>query len=1141
MEAEYRPTLDYAVLGLLQEGVWVSDRSDVLVFVNAAMGRIAGVDADLLKGRELRSFPEETLKHFLGFFDVAKTTLEPREYECPVVTPGGTATWQGGWLTPLVDGGNYAGMICTVRDITEHKQLRKKLERSEATYRTVVQDQTEAISRFRPDGTFIFVNDVYCRTCGKTADELIGDKWHPVVHPEDIPLIEAGLAEMSPDRPVVTIECRVHAADNRLRWMQFVKRGLFDSDGRLKEIQSVGRDITHLKQIQNQLAARSRELAQALAHSDELLRLATDGANVGLWYWSMPDGEVTWNDRCKQMLGLPPGELPSIEYWVSLLHLDDRARLEALLQEAIARRSDYSAEYRIVLPDGAVSWIHAQGRVFVGSDGEPTGMGGVLIDITARKQLEATAWRSSEIMKQAQQIAHLGSFEFDVATQSTQWSDEEFRIYGLDPAHGSPTYAEMIAHCIHPEDVPALQEALARMMQDHGVYELEHRIVRPDGSVRWVANRAEPMFDEQGRLLRYVGTTLDITERRTREQELRDSETKYRIVADNTYDWELWIDPEGRFLYCSPGCERITGHKAEEYLADPQLYGCLIHPGDRGQFDGHVQDVEHRHLDGECEWRIVRADGAIRWIAHACQPVYDKTGRYLGVRANNRDVTERQALEEGNRRLVDIITETPDFVGTATVDGVPLYLNPAGRRMMGWGPGTPLPLSILDVFSPASRARMATEILPAVQRHGSWRGEIQMRVRGGVDAPIDMTLMSHRDEKGVPNRISAVIRDITDRKRAEAAAIGARAAEQASRTKTQFLAAASHDLRQPLQTLNLYADALALSTLDERQRKILDNMMKSARNLGGILNQLLDISKLDAGMVKFEPATVLAESILVVLDNEFARLAADKHLRFDVFASKHCPCIHADAHLLTTVLRNLVGNAIKYTEHGGILVSIRRRDDRVLVQVRDTGIGMSEDDVAHIFEEYFQVNNPERDRAKGYGLGLSIVRRLARLMDTEISCRSVPGKGSVFALSLPLPAGAAACAIEAEPAAQAMPAVLRGKRIVIVEDDGDVAQALTQALVMCDIDSLIFPSAEAALASPETRRADYFLCDLRLPGIDGLQLLETLQESAAAPLKAVLFSGETSPRQVARAKAAGWTTLTKPIHLPQLLLALERL
>lgn len=228
------------------------------------------------------------------------------------------------------------------------------------------------------------------------------------------------------------------------------------------------------------------------------------------------------------------------------------------------------------------------------------------------------------------------------------------------------------------------------------------------------------------------------------------------------------------------------------------------------------------------------------------------------------------------------------------------------------------------------------------------------------------------------------------------------AAEAATEAKSRFLAAASHDLRQPIQAINLFKDALNQTTLNEEQQRISNFLSMAAHSLLGLLNDLLDVMKFDAGAIQPAREKVHADDLFGRIDADFSPLAMAKSLRFKLHFPFGGMVLCTDGKLLQSLLRNLIGNAIKYTEQGGVLVAIRRRGKRAVVQVWDTGIGIAPEHRATIFEEYFQVANPERDKDKGLGLGLAIVKRLARLLDTEIVCRSRLGRGSVFEFELPL-------------------------------------------------------------------------------------------------------------------------------------------
>ena len=403
-----------------------------------------------------------------------------------------------------------------------------------------------------------------------------------------------------------------------------------------------------------------------------------------------------------------------------------------------------------------------------------------------------------------------------------------------------------------------------------------------------------------------------------------------------------------------------------------------------------------------------------------------------------------------------------------------------------------------------------------------------------------VTVSPVRKADGSFNHHVAVVTDITERKRQEAELIAARqAAESASLAKTRFLAAASHDLRQPIQAVNLFLDALNRTKRSEDQKEISGYLSMAVRSLGDLLSGLLDISKLDAGIVEPRPESTDVENVLRRIDAEFAPMVPEKNLYLRLFPRRKGLALQTDPDLLLRILRNLVGNAIKYTEHGGILVGARRRGDRGVIQVWDTGIGVAPEHMGQIFEEYFQIGNPERDKTKGLGLGLAIVRRLARLIDAEVNCRSRLGRGTVFEISLPLAHGPLSVDKSPFPQTSEGPddsSGFTGWRIVVIEDDVLVAKAIEKSLGALGMAVTAFKDGEDALASLEIADADFYISDFRLPGrLDGVQLLNAIQQRSAMPISAVLLTGDTSPDQIDLSASSNWNVLFKPVDLSKLL------
>jgi PAS domain S-box-containing protein len=402
------------------------------------------------------------------------------------------------------------------------------------------------------------------------------------------------------------------------------------------------------------------------------------------------------------------------------------------------------------------------------------------------------------------------------------------------------------------------------------------------------------------------------------------------------------------------------------------------------------------------------------------------------------------------------------------------------------------------------------------------------------------------DASGNPVEMHGTIQDITERKRAEEEIRKSmRLLEEKELAKTRFLAAAGHDLRQPLAAANLFIDALKLEKSSPEQARIIQRLGQAMNTFNGLLDALLNISRLDAGVIKPECTSIDATELVEWLEQNFAPLAADKQLAFKLhFPSREQLVIHSDSGLIKSVLMNLVSNALKFTHNGGIMVSIRRRGQEALFQVWDTGIGIGDEHQEHIFDEFYQVNNSQRDRASGLGLGLSIAKRALTLLGGTITCRSRPGQGSVFGFSLPIEctggatiAGTASRKLEHGSYAEEM--LVRDKMFVLVEDDGLVAEALINWVEGMGGKAIGFHSAEDALRLAHIGQADYYVVDYMLSGkLNGIQFLNRLHEQLGRPIKAVLMTGDTSPIFIRDAADLRWPVLHKPVRTSSLAAAL---
>jgi len=348
-------------------------------------------------------------------------------------------------------------------------------------------------------------------------------------------------------------------------------------------------------------------------------------------------------------------------------------------------------------------------------------------------------------------------------------------------------------------------------------------------------------------------------------------------------------------------------------------------------------------------------------------------------------------------------------------------------------------------------------------------------------------------------------------------------ADAAARAKTRFLAAASHDLRQPLHTLTFYGAALAMRPLDPKSREIAEQMDVAVQTLASQFNALLDISRLDAGVVKVNPTTVRLSNLLERIRTEFEPLAQERGLGLSVVCDGDAKTF-VDEALLERVVVNLLSNALKYTEEGQVGIRVTREQDAWILAVHDTGKGIPPDELEHIFEEFYQLTNPHRDRKEGFGLGLSIVKRTLGLLNLDWKIESEVGSGTTFTLTLP-------SSVESikQDSLVDDDISLAGLKILAVDDEVEVAFGTKTLLEEMGCDVMIASGTDEAVEAARTQKPDVLLVDFRLRDDDtGLATVNTVREIYPG-LPAIMISGDTAPDRIREANDAGLELLHKPV------------
>ncbi|NRT56357.1 signal transduction histidine kinase/CheY-like chemotaxis protein [Leptothrix sp. C29] len=366
------------------------------------------------------------------------------------------------------------------------------------------------------------------------------------------------------------------------------------------------------------------------------------------------------------------------------------------------------------------------------------------------------------------------------------------------------------------------------------------------------------------------------------------------------------------------------------------------------------------------------------------------------------------------------------------------------------------------------------------------------------------------------------------------------AAEQANMAKSRFLAAASHDLRQPVHSLSLLVGTLRQEPLPDTARPIVDHIGEAVRTLGTLFSSLLDISRLDAGVMEARPRAVALRPLLTRLAEEARPLAQAKGLGLRL----HGPevTVRTDPVLLERIVRNLLSNAIRYTERGRVVLGCRRRGLRIEVQVIDTGLGMTEEDQRRCFQEFVQLQ-PASSERQGIGLGLAIVQRLARLLEHPLHMRSHPGRGTAVGIVLPTTTPTPEPADPA-PARPPSPHIATGRRVLVLDDDPSILIALELLLTRWGWQPVLAGTLESLRerATQDHECPALIITDLGLEhGTGGLEAIEALREEFNSDLPALLITGNTAPERLREARAAGHALLHKPVDPDRLKATIERL
>ncbi len=513
---------------------------------------------------------------------------------------------------------------------------------------------------------------------------------------------------------------------------------------------------------------------------------------------------------------------------------------------------------------------------------------------------------------------------------------------------------------------------------------------------------------------------------------LQESETRYRLLSDLATDVIFWVSPEGEVLYVSPSCKSLLGHEAEAFVAQPDLIESLIHPDDRQAYrDQMAKPVAVQTGCSRLEFRIRHPDSGERWVEHFCEPMLHRDGRYLGRRSSNRDITQRKqaelALQASESRYRQLFESSRDAL--MTLAPVAWRFTSANQQTLSLFGAADLTaftaLGLWDISSPRqpdgrpSRDK-ALELIAAAMRDGARFFEWECSRLDGQSFPADILLTRMADDGA--SFLQASVRDISERKR-QAAELdrhrnhleqlvaertsaleeAKKQAEAANRAKSAFLANMSHEIRTPLNGVLGLTYLLSQTGVDAKQENYLNKIDSSGRHLLALLNDILDIAKVESGKLRLDETDFSLVDLVRELTDIQGAAAAEKGLSFRVDIAGAPRFLRGDPGRLRQALINYLSNALKYTERGSITLRCQslvegEKDYLLRFEVVDTGPGIRNAELARLFQNFEQLDISISRHYGGTGLGLAITRCLAELMGGRLVSRVTTVRAADFGL-----------------------------------------------------------------------------------------------------------------------------------------------
>jgi len=902
------------------------------------------------------------------------------------------------------------------------------------------------------------------------------------------------------------------------------------------------RDITERKQAED-----------ALNRSNQLLRDTGAMAKVGGWEFDIATQEQVWTEEVYRIHEIDMTYKPNVTTGIDFYTPTSRPIIERAVQRVIENDEPFDVELEIITAKGNLRWVRAAGK----KDQEHGKVIGTFQDITERKQTDQKLRESEARLNLALETNNTGVWELNLLDHTAFRTLIHDRIFGYETLLPSWTYEMFLEHVL-PEDRPEVDRHFSEAIAKQSDWNFECRILRTDGEVRWIFAMGRHIQVSKGEALQMLGIVQDITERKRVEEALKASEELFKNYLEYAPDGVYISDTKGTFIYGNRKCEEIIGYRREEVIGKNFLELNILPKQSLNKAAQLLQANMEGKSTGPDEIELTHKEGHLVPV-EINTSVVQRAGQGI-VLAFVRDITTRKqaenALKASEERFKHLAEVFPETIFEADLKGKITYVNKHGFDLFGYTKkDMDAGVNAFDLMAPADRDKAIQRVLEKIQGISSDKGYLEyqaMKKDGSMFHAMAMTVPLIID--GKPIGLRGFILDITARKQEEEALLetnrllekATTEAKMANAAKSDFLANMSHEIRTPMNAIIGMADLLWDSSLTPEQRQQVKIFRSAGENLLTLINDILDLSKVESGQLILESMPFDLFNIVEKTCEVMAARATNRNIELACRIRPDVPQrIQGDPTRLRQVIINLLGNAVKFTEKGEIVLTVLpltedatgEKPRFLQFSVRDTGIGIHAEKLNAIFEKFTQSDSSITRKYEGTGLGLTISRQIVELMGGKVWVESQPGEGSTFFFTMPLEE---APPEEGQKTVSRPPIDMQGLNILVVDDNATNRLILRETLLQWECVVTEAASGEEALkALDKAKKGKPFhiaILDCQMPGMDGFTLAQKIRDNPKfASLKILLLTSESRNSDRRRAKNIDLTGyLIKPVKRQEL-------